>query len=77
VNTAERVINFLRKQPGRYFSDDCIVRELRLSQPVTGMSDQIGRGSNGRGVRNRREVAICSLCGERKLSMMLLRDKLN
>jgi hypothetical protein len=75
MNTAERVIHFLRKRSGQHFCDDCIVQELRLSQPVTRVTDQIGRGSN-RGLRNRRETVICSLCGERKLSTMMP-DKLN
>jgi hypothetical protein len=70
VNTAQRVIHFLRKQAGHYLCDDCIVRELRLSKSVTGVTDVIGKGSNLQGLRNRRELAICSQCGEYKLSTM-------
>jgi hypothetical protein len=77
MNTAERVVHFLRKRAGRYFCDDCIVQELRLSKPVTRMTDQIGKGSNVRGARNLREVAICSQCGEQRLSSMILPEKLN
>ena len=77
MNTAERVVHFLRKRAGQYFCDDCIVQELRLSKPVTRMTDQIERGSNMRGSGNRREVAICSRCGEQKLSIMTLPEKLN
>jgi hypothetical protein len=77
VNTAERVVHFLRRRPGQYFCDDCIVQELRLTHSVTRMTDQIGKGSNMRGSANRRETAICSLCGERKLSVMTLPEKLN
>jgi hypothetical protein len=77
MNTAERVVHFLRKQAGQYFCDDCIVQELRLSKPVARMTDQTGKGSNMRGSANRREVAICNRCGEQKLSTMTLPDKLN
>jgi hypothetical protein len=72
MNTAEQVVHFLRKRPGQYFCDDCIVQELRLSKPVTRMTDQIGRGSN-----NRREVAVCSRCGEQKLSIIIPLESLN
>jgi len=77
MNTAERVVHFLRKRAGQYFCDDCIVQELRLSKPVTSMTDVIGGGANMRGARNRREVAICSQCGEQKPSTMILPEKLN
>ena len=70
MNTAEKVVHFLRQRPGQYFCDDCIVAELRLSKPVTRITDQIGQGSNLRGSRNRREIAICARCGEEKLSTM-------
>jgi hypothetical protein len=77
MNTSERVVHFLRKRAGHYFCDDCIVQELRLSKPVTRMTDQIGRGSNMRGSGNRREVAICSRCGQQKPSTMILPEKVN
>jgi hypothetical protein len=77
MNTAERVVHFLRKRAGQYFCDDCIVQELRLSKPITRMTDQFGMGSNLRGARNRREMAICSRCAQQKLSIMFLPEKLN
>jgi hypothetical protein len=77
MNTSERVGHFLRKRAGQYFCDDCIVRELRLSNPVNRVTDQIGKGSNMRGSGNRREAAICSRCGEQKLSTMILPEKVN
>jgi hypothetical protein len=77
MNTAERVVHFLRKRAGQYFSDDCIVQELQLSKPVTRMTDQIGKGSNMRGTRNLRGVTVCSRCGDQKLSIMILPEKLN
>ncbi len=40
MNTAERVVHFLRRRAGQYFCDDCIVQELRLSKPVTRMTDR-------------------------------------
>jgi hypothetical protein len=70
MNTAERIVHFLRKRAGQFFCDDCIVRELRLSKPVTGITDQIGSGSSLSGNRNRREVAPCERCGERVLCIM-------
>jgi hypothetical protein len=65
MNTAERVVYFLDKRRGQYFCDDCIVQELRLSKPVTRMTDYLGRVAN-----HRREVTVCSRCGEQKLSIM-------
>jgi hypothetical protein len=72
MNTAERVVHFLRKRRGQYFCDDCIVHELGLSKPVTRMTDQIGRGLN-----NRREIAVCSRCGEQKLSIIVALENPN
>ncbi len=77
MNTAQRVLHFLSKRAGHYFCDDCIVKELRISKPITRMIDQFGEGSNLRGARNQREVATCSLCAEQKLSIMFLPEKLN
>jgi hypothetical protein len=75
VNTAERVIHFLRKRAGHYFCDDCIVQELRLSKPVTRITEVIGKGSNLQGLHNRRELGVCSRCGEYKLSTMTWPEK--
>jgi hypothetical protein len=77
MNTAERVVHFLRKRAGEYFCDDCIVRELRLSKPVTSITDVVGKGSNMRGSKIQREAAICSRCGQQKLSTMVLPEKVN
>jgi hypothetical protein len=67
MNTAERVVYFLDKRRGEYFCDDCIVQELRLSKPVTPMTEHLGRVAN-----HRREVTACSRCGEKRLSIMFL-----
>lgn len=75
MNTAQRVVHLLRKRAGHYFCDDCIVQQLRLSKPITRVTDQIGTGSNLQGLRNRREVAICSQCGEYKISTMTWPEK--
>jgi hypothetical protein len=77
MNTAETVVHFLRKRSGEYFCDGCIERELRLAHPVNRITDQIGTGSNLRGARNRREIAVCNRCGEQKLSTMTPPEKTN
>ena len=72
MNTAERVVHFLLKRRGQHFCDDCIVQELRLSKPVTRMTDYIGSVSN-----NRREVAVCSRCGDQKLCIIVALENPN
>ena len=75
MNTVQRVVHLLRKRAGHYLCDDCIVQQLRLSKPITRVTDQLGTGSNLQGLRNRREAAICSQCSEYKISTMFWPEK--
>lgn len=67
MNTAERIVSFLRKHQNMTICDDCLQAELGVSKPISRMLDVL----NPEFVR--REVSKCGRCGETKNSVALFK----
>ena len=57
MNTAERVVDFLRKNPGQVICDECLQKTLRVKSSLSKMLDVLNP------LHFRRAVAHCTTCG--------------